>query len=70
MSGTQFYQRICEDDTGRNLPMVLVTGHPNELDLSSLAEQSVIVVFKPFKPDELADAIRQRLVGVSPTSGL
>lgn len=64
MSGTQFCQRICEDDTGRSLPVILVTGHPNELDLSSLAElaeQSVVVVFKPFKPDELAAAIRQRL---------
>lgn len=63
MSGTQLRQRLSEDARLAKLPVVFVMAHPNEIEIPAFADPSLIVVLKPFEPDDLASAIRQKLEG-------
>jgi FixJ family two-component response regulator len=60
MSGLDFQRRLTE--TGVNIPIIFITGH-GDVPMSVQAMKSGAVEFltKPFRPQELLDAVQQAL---------
>ena len=60
MNGAQLEWRIRE--AGSNLPVIVMTGNANHPDAQSLRARGVTVLEKPFRRDELIEAVESILI--------